>query len=335
MIMTTDLAPRQIKTRALWYAGMRECALNDEIITVHPGEALVRTLYSGISRGTERLVFEGRVPASECERMKGPNMAGSFPFPVKYGYCAVGRVEDGPAQLLGRHAFALHPHQEQFALPAGQLTLLPENLPPRRAVLAANMETALNALWDAGAGPGDRIAVVGAGVLGLLVASIAARLPGTDVTLIDVDAARAAPAAALGCAFSTDGEGAEDADIVFHTSASAAGLNRAISLAGFEGTIVELSWHGTGDTPVTLGGAFHSRRLKLVSSQVGHVADSRRARWTYARRMAKALELLGDARLDALITDDIPFADAPARLPALFAPGAKGLTAVLSYQAEP
>lgn len=323
--------PRQIGTRALWYVGARECALNDETVTFQPGQALVRTLYSGISRGTERLVFEGRVPASESERMKGPNMAGSFPFPVKYGYCAVGVVEDGPAGLIGGNVFALHPHQAHFVLPTEQLTLLPASLPPRRAVLAANMETALNALWDSGAGPGDRIAVVGAGVVGLLVASLAAKLPGADVTVVDIDASRATLAVSLGCRFSTDGAEAQDADIVFHTSASAAGLNKAISLAGFEGTIIELSWHGAGDTPVALGGAFHSRRLKLVSSQVGHVSDSRRARWSYARRMAKALELLADDRLDALITDDIPFADAPARLPALFAPGARGLTAILTY----
>lgn len=329
--MTTEFLSDRFDSRALWYVGPRECALNDVTVTPAPGDVLVRTLFSGISRGTERLVFEGRVPASEHERMKGPNMAGAFPFPVKYGYCAVGVVEAGPASMLGRHVFALHPHQTRFALPPEHLTVLPPGLPPRRAVLAANMETALNALWDAGAGPGDRIAVVGAGVVGLLVASIAAKLPGAEVTLVDVDPSRAAVAAALGCRFSGDGGDAGDCDIVIHTSASAAGLNRAIALAGFEGTIIELSWHGSGETPVALGGSFHSRRLRLVSSQVGHVSDSRRARWSYARRMAKALDLLGDARLDALITDDIPFADAPARLPALFAPAAKGLTAVLTY----
>jgi threonine dehydrogenase-like Zn-dependent dehydrogenase len=198
-------------------------------------------------------------------------------------------------------------------------------------VLAANAETALNALWDAGAGPGDRIGVVGAGVVGLLVASLAARLPGADVTIIDIDATRAGIAASLGCQFSSDGAGIADCDIVIHTSASAAGLNKAISLAGFEGTVVELSWHGAGDTPVALGGAFHSRRLKLLSSQVGHVATSRRPRWDYARRMAKALDMLADDRLDALITQDIPFNEAPKRLPALFAPGSPHLTAVLTY----
>jgi 2-desacetyl-2-hydroxyethyl bacteriochlorophyllide A dehydrogenase len=316
----------------LWYVRPRECALNVEPLAPGPDEAVVRTLYSGVSRGTERLVFEGRVPESEHERMRGPGMGGAFPFPVKYGYCAVGEVIAGPAELIGAHVFALNPHQCHFALSPKRLTVLPAGLPPRRAILAANMETALNALWDSGASPGDRIAVVGAGVVGLLVASLAAKLPGADVTVVDVDPRRADIAGALGCRFSPDGADAADSDVVFHTSATAAGLNRAIALAGFEGRIVELSWHGAGETPVALGGAFHSRRLKLVSSQVGHVSDSRRARWSYARRMAKALELLAaDARLDALITDDIAFDDAPHRLPALFAPGAAGLTAALIY----
>ncbi len=292
----------------------------------------MRTLFSGISRGTERLVFEGRVPESERERMRGPSMAGAFPFPVKYGYCAVGMVVAGPDELLARHVFALHPHQTHFALPPERLTPLPATLSPRRAVLAANMETALNALWDSGAGPGDRIVVIGAGVVGLLVASLCAGLPGADVTVVDIDASRANLAAAMGAGFAAPDAAPDDADIVVHASATAAGLNLAISLAGFEATIVELSWHGAAETPVALGGAFHSRRLRLVSSQVGHVADSRRARWSYARRMAKALDLLAaDARLDQLITDEIPFAEAPARLPALFAPGATGLTAVLTY----
>ena len=317
--------------RALWYVGPRECALNDEPFAPAPGQAVVRTLFSGVSRGTERLVFEGRVPESEHERMRGPRMAGDFPFPVKYGYCAVGMVVEGPDDLIARHVFALHPHQSRFALAAADLAVLPRGLPPRRAVLAANMETALNGLWDSGAGPGDRIAVVGAGVIGLLVASLAARMPGADVTVVDLDPSRAAIAESLGARFAAPDAAQGEADVVFHASASAPGLNLAIDLAGFEARIVELSWHGAAPAPVALGGAFHSRRLALVSSQVGHVSASRRARWPYARRMAKALELLDDPRLDALITHEIPFEDAPARLPALFAPGAPGLTAVLTY----
>lgn len=315
---------------ALWYAAARECVLNtEELLAPGPGECLVRTLWSGISRGTERLVFEGRVPESEYERMRAPFQQGAFPFPVKYGYCAVGMVDAGPAELRGRTVFCLHPHQDRFVVQADRVTMLPEGLPARRAVLAANMETALNAHWDAGSGPADRIVVVGGGVLGLLVAYIAARLPGAEVTLVDLDESRAGLAQALGCGSALPAACPQDADLVFHASASAAGLATAIGAAGFEARIVELSWYGEGSVAAPLGGAFHARRLQLISSQVGQVSPSRRARFDYARRMQAALALLADERLDALITDEIAFKDAPARLPALFA-GA-GLTAVLRY----
>ncbi|RXT26128.1 dehydrogenase [Bosea sp. Tri-39] len=315
---------------ALWYAAARECVLNaEELPAPAPGDCLVRTLWSGISRGTERLVFDGRVPESEYERMRAPLQQGAFPFPVKYGYCAVGIVDAGPAELLGKRVFCLHPHQDRFVVPADRVALVPESVPMRRAVLAANMETALNAHWDAGSGPADRIVVVGGGVLGLLVAYLAARLPGAEVTLVDLDDSRAEIAASLGCRFALPADCPQDADVVFHASASAAGLATAIGAAGFEARIVELSWYGEGSVAAPLGGAFHARRLQLVSSQVGQVSPSRRARFDYARRANAALALLADARLDALITDEIAFRDAPSRLPALFA-GA-GLTAVLRY----
>lgn len=318
------------QTTALWYAAAGECVLNtEELPAPAPGECLVRTLWSGISRGTERLVFEGRVPESEYERMRAPLQQGAFPFPVKYGYCVVGTVDAGPDELLGRTVFCLHPHQDRFVVSADRVTPLPEGLSARRAVLAANMETALNAHWDAGSGPADRIVVVGGGVLGLLTAYIATRLPGAEVTLVDLDEGRAGLARALGCRFALPADCPQDADLVFHASASAGGLATAIGAAGFEARIVELSWYGEGSVAAPLGGAFHARRLQLISSQVGQVSPSRRARFGYARRMQAALALLADERLDGLITDEIAFKDAPARLPVLFA-GA-GLTAVLRY----
>ena len=320
---------------ALWYAEAGVVDLRPAKAEAGPGQALVRMLWSGLSRGTERLVFTGRVPASEYERMRAPLQEGSFPFPVKYGYCAVGLVEaaDEAPELVGRSVFCLHPHQTRFAAPISMLTPLPEALSPRRAVLAANMETALNALWDSGAGPGDRIVVVGAGLVGLLVAYLAAGLPGADVTVVDLDASRQPIAESFGARFATPGDfGAPgDADVVFHASAAAAGLGVALGAAALEARVVELSWYGDGDVPAPLGGAFHSRRLTLVSSQVGQVAPTRRPRWSYGRRLAKALELLADARLEALITEDVAFADLPHALPRLLAPGAKGLATVVDY----
>jgi len=326
----TAEASAKTAATALWYVGPGECALNEVVLPPRgPQDCLVRTLWSGISRGTERLVFGGRVPLSEYDRMRAPFQQGEFPFPIKYGYCAVGLVEAGPDEVLGETVFCLYPHQDRFIVPAGRVAIVPKAVPARRAVLTANMETALNAHWDAASGPADHIVVVGGGVLGLLVAYLGARLPGASVTLVDVDPGRAALAATLGFDFALPQDCPGDADLVFHASASAAGLATAIGAAGFEARIVELSWYGEGTVAAPLGGAFHSKRLQLVSSQVGQVSPSRRPRFDYARRTQAALSLLADERLDGLISDEIAFTEAPARLPALFA-GA-GLTAVLRY----
>lgn len=322
--------------RALWFEGPGRAAIRPAPLRpAKAGQARVRTLFSGVSRGTERLVFTGKAPPSEHERMRCPMQEGEFSYPVKYGYCAVGITEEGPAHLIGRPVFALHPHQTGFVADAGMLRPLPEGLPPRRAVLSANMETALNALWDSGAGPGDRIVVAGAGVVGMLTAYLAARLPGADVTLVDLEPSRAQAAARLGVPFETAdafaARGCAEADVVFHASAHAGGLALAIGAAGMEARILEMSWYGEGAVAAPLGGAFHSKRLQLISTQVGQVSPSRRPRWDYARRMDKAMELLRDDRLDALIDVEVAFEDLPEKMGELLAPGAKGLGIVVRY----
>jgi NADPH:quinone reductase-like Zn-dependent oxidoreductase len=269
----------------------------------------IETLYSGISRGTERLVSRGEVPVSEHQRMRGAGMEGIFPFPVKYGYCNVGRVIEGP--LEGRCVFALFPHQTLYRLPHASLTLLPEALPPERAILGANMETALNILWDSGAGAGDKIAVIGAGVVGALVAKLAAAMPGAEVTLVDTNSARRELASALDLESAAPRDSPRDCDVVIHSSASEAGLELALSIAGQGATIVEASWFGDRSVNVTLGGPFHSRRLRLISSQVGDLPADRLPRWTYNRRMAKALDLLCDPVLNVLISGESFFYDLP------------------------
>jgi 2-desacetyl-2-hydroxyethyl bacteriochlorophyllide A dehydrogenase len=300
---------------ALWIEDAGRCSLRQEVLPARDGATvLVRTLYSGISRGTESLIFEGRVPASEYERMRGPGMDGDFPFPVKYGYAAVGVVEAGPPDLLEREVFCLHPHQDFFIVPVERVTVLPLSLPPRRAILAANMETALNVVWDAAIQPGDRVAVFGAGVVGTLVAYLSSRIAGTDTVLVDREPRRAALAASLGLTFVSPNEldGTGEFDVIVNATASPQALEAAISLAGLESRIVEASWYGDRSVSLPLGGAFHARRLSLISSQVGNLPQSHRARWTYARRLAKALELLLDVRLDSLISGETPFAELPA-----------------------
>jgi len=330
--------------RALWYVrpGIAEVR-HEPLPALPPGHAQVRTLYSALSRGTERLVLAGAVPPSEYASMRAPLQAGAFPFPVKYGYCATGIVEQGPPELVGRAVFCLHPHQDLFLAPVAMLIPVPDGIPPKRATLAANMETALNAVWDSGAAPGDRIVIVGAGIVGLMVAAVCAKLPGADVTVIDVLSERRAIVEALGATFAgpadmaggAAADGARDADIVFHTSAHPAGLATALACAGLEATIVEMSWYGTKPVEAPLGGAFHARRLRLISSQVGQVSPGHRPRWDYRRRLTKALDMLGDPVvgpvLDQLVATEIAFTDAATAVPAALTGEASGLAPVIRY----
>ena len=318
---------------ALWYVGPGRGELREEPRgEPAAGEVRVRALHGALSRGTERLVFSGRVPQSEFERMRAPFMGGTFPFPVKYGYATVGRIEAGPTELQDRIVFALHPHQSVFTIPADAAIPVPAAVPPRRAVLAANMETALNAVWDAPPGPADRIAIVGAGVVGALVGYLCGKLPGARVVLIDIDGSRADLAKRLGLEFAKPDAVPADCDVVFHATGTAAGLATALRVAGEEASIVELSWYGSGEVPIPLGGTFHSRRLRLISSQVGRVAPSHRARWSSRRRLEGALALLADPALDALLAAAVAFEDLPAQLPKILAPESGILCQVIDYR---
>jgi NADPH:quinone reductase-like Zn-dependent oxidoreductase len=297
-----------------------------------PGEILVEALASGISRGTETLVFHGRVPESQRQIMRAPHQVGDFTFPLKYGYSSVGVVAAGPDEWLGRRVFCLHPHQDRYVVPRGAVVAVPATVTDERAVLAANMETVVNALWDAAPRVGDRVAVVGAGVIGALAATVAARIPGAAVQLVDVNPEKAAIASALGVSFALPNVATPEADLVFHASATAEGLATALDLAGFEATIVELSWYGDRQVAVALGEGFHSRRLRLVSSQVGAVAAPQRARWDRRRRLALALDLLADARFDALLAPPAPFARLPEVMSGLAAGPSEVMCQVISYK---
>jgi threonine dehydrogenase-like Zn-dependent dehydrogenase len=276
-----------------------------------PNDVIVRTLYSGVSRGTETLVFRGGVPASQYDVMRAPFQDGDFPGPVKYGYLNVGVVEHGPADLLGRTVFCLYPHQTRYVVPASAVTPVPDTVPPERAVLAGTVETAVNALWDAAPLIGDRIAVVGGGMVGCCVAGVLAGLPGARVQLVDVDPRRAEIADAFGVGFATPDRATGECDLVIHASATEAGLARSLELLAPEGEVVELSWYGDRRVTVSLGEAFHSRRLGIRASQVGAVAPARRSRRTFADRLSLALDLLANPAFDVLITGQSEFAELP------------------------
>lgn len=299
-----------------------------------PDEVLVRTRWTGVSRGTETLVFAGRVPASQYAAMRAPFQEGDLPAPVKYGYLNVGEVEQGPDHLRGRTVFCLYPHQTAYVVPATAVVPVPDAVPPARAVLAGTVETAVNALWDAPPLVGDRVSVVGGGMVGCCVAALLARFPGVRVELVDVDPARAAVAAALGVQFATPQRATGDRDLVVHASATGAGLQRALDLLAPEGTVVELSWYGDRPVQVALGGNFHSGRLTVRGSQVGAVAPARRASRGFADRLALALELLADPAFDALITGESPFAELPDVLPRLTTGSLPALCHLISYDGK-
>jgi threonine dehydrogenase-like Zn-dependent dehydrogenase len=312
---------------------------------VGPDDALVRTQRSAVSRGTESLVLGGHVPPSQYRLMRAPFQEGELPGPVKYGYLNVGTVEEGPAALRGRAVFCLYPHQTAYVVPAAALVPVPAEVPGRRAVLAGTLETAVNAVWDLGALPGDRVAVVGAGMVGCCVARLLTQVPGVAVTLLDVDATRSDTARALGVAFARPddvrdadpgaaGDGAGGYDFVVHTSATAAGLQLSLDLLAPDGEVLELSWYGDRPVELSLGGAFHSGRLAVRASQVGAVARSRRARRTRRERLVLAMDLLRDPAYDCLLTGESAFDELPAVLPRLASGELGGLCHSITYGEE-
>jgi hypothetical protein len=323
---------QRLSSMALWYVAPKLGQLKPVALgELAPDHCRVATRYSAMSRGTESLVFNGLVPASEYERMATPLMQGSFPFPVTYGYCNVGTVIEGPEPWLDQAVFCLAPHQSIYDAPISLMARVPDGLPLPRAAMAANMETALNAVWTGKPGPADQIAIVGGGVVGLLVAYLCTQLPGANVTLIDPLASREAVCTQLGVRYAPESGDLKNCDVVFHASGHGSGLQTSISLAGKEATVVELSWYGSRAVTLELGGAFHSQQLRLQSCQVGHIENSHRSRWSYQRRLCAALDLLFDDRLDALLEPAIAFTQLGSALDDILGQGQSRLCQIIDY----
>ena len=323
------------RARALWITGAGRCEIrHEEVPEPADGEVLVRTLYTGISRGTEALVFNGAVPASEFQRMRAPFQQGDFPAPIKYGYINVGVVEQGPVRLQGRQVFCMYPHQTRYVVPVGAVYPLPDGLPAERAILAAYLETVVNGLWDATPRAGDRIAVVGAGTIGCLFAWLAGRFPGCMVELIDINPRKHAVADALNVSFKLPEQATAGADLVVHASGTAAGLSTALRLGGFEAKVVEMSWFGDHAVSLALGEAFHSQRLTLQSSQVSSIARAQTGRWSAQRRLELVFRLLADGCLDKLITGESYFDELPTVLATLSTRPGNSLCHRINYSHE-
>lgn len=322
------------RARALWTIAPGEAELrNSSLDLPQEGEVMVRALFGAISRGTESLVFAGAVPAAMVSAMRCPNQEGELSLPVKYGYCSVGEVIQGASEFLGKRVFCLHPHQDVYVVPKTAVSVIPDEVPSSRAVLAANMETAINALWDAEPTIGSRVTVIGAGAVGLLVSRLVSQIPGVDLEVVDTNSDKDALGLLLGVRCLRPGQASPDRDLVIHATGNGAGLQTALDLAGTEATVVELSWYGTQPVTLQLGGPFHNRRLKIVSSQVGTVAPRMRPRWSYARRMSLALDLLKDNALDALLSAPTAFEQLPQALPSLFSTPGSTVTHLIDYLA--
>lgn len=316
--------------QALVYCAPGEARI--DTVDLPPQGIRVMTRFSGISRGTERLIFNGLVPEAEHDRMRAPLQSGDFPFPVRYGYAATGTVDDPTTDLHGREVFCLHPHQTAFRAPQAMVLPIPRNVPASRAILAANMETALNAIWDARLRPGSKCLVVGAGLLGWLITALLSRRPDLSVDITDIRTDTGVKADDFSVNFMTpDRTNSCSYDVAFHTSASSAGLQSALDALNFEGRVIELSWYGVRETQINLGGNFHANRLSILCSQVGHVAPTHRHAVTHRDRLARALTALDDPRLDLLITHEVHFRDLPESLPRLLADDAPGIATRIVY----
>lgn len=311
MTISETSHPKRLAT-AYWTVGPCEGELRSEALhEPTAGQALVRALYSGISKGTELVIHEAHVPKRVARSMRAPNQEGDFPGPVKFGYLSVGIVEEGPGEWLGKTVFCLHPHQDRYVVPVEALTLVPEDVPPRRAVLTGTVETAINGLWEGGPCIGDRIAVVGSGLVGGMVAALLRSFPLSRLQMVDADPRRRTLAVALGVDFAQPDDALADCDLVFHCSASEEGLSRSLQLAGDDGQIIEMSWYADHSIKLPLGEDFHARRLSIRSSQVGAVALSRRHRRTTKDRLELAVSLLRDPVFDAFLTGESRFEELP------------------------
>jgi len=299
-----------MQATSLWHISPTASELQSEkLATPTDNKLIIKSLYSLVSTGTERLVASGLVPPSMHQLMQVPSMGGDFNFPVKYGYSLVGKVVS-KGDLEGRLVHLLHPHQNQLITDSSAISLLSKAIPAKRAALASNMETALNAVWDSGVSVGDKVVVCGFGMIGGLVARLLALMPAVEVVVLEKNAYRIAQATKMG--FTVNPSTLQNFDCSFHTSGSSVGLQTCIEAVGMEGKIIELSWYGTKSVQLQLGADFHYHRKQLISSQVGHVPFAKNARWDYARRKAVVWELLQNQVFDAHITDEVAFADGPA-----------------------
>jgi len=290
----------------LWHnhADSWQVAVDSSSHQLAPDQVLVRSLYSLVSTGTERLVMTSELDEPTRKRMSLPLMKGTFDQDFTYGYSLTGVIEQGPADLVGQHVHLLHPHQSYAIVATSDITVIPEAL-AERAVLVSNLETVINAVWDSQVSLGDEVLVIGYGIIGALLVQLLRQMPGVTVRVYDIDPTKQQ----LANPYET-GNPAKEFDIVFHTSGSSSGLQYGIDQLKPEGTLMELSWYGGRKVEVALGQSFHYDRKKIISTQVSTIPHCRAQRWDYARRKQLAISLLSLIDFEHLIMNSISFSEA-------------------------
>ncbi len=302
-----------METTALWHLSESSTILKTtNIRNDHPTSCLIKSLYSLVSTGTERLVAQGKVPGNLQEAMKVPYMEGSFGFPLTYGYSLVGEIIEGPEHLISKNVHIMHPHQSMLYADEAHVALIPEDIPSKRAVLISNLETAINAVWDSEVTLGENVFVAGFGTIGSLLCQVLRKFPAIDLHVLEPNQARCEKARSWGFnAVQAITLPEPPFDVAFNTSCHENGLQVCIDSVGYEGKVVELSWYGTQSVNINLGKSFHHFRKQIISSQVSQIPGHKLSRWDYRRRKALAFDLLKDPFFDELLTDEISFEDAP------------------------
>jgi threonine dehydrogenase-like Zn-dependent dehydrogenase len=279
---------------------------------IEPDMQIVKSTYSLISVGTERLVAKGLVPDALKETMRVPFMQGSFDFPLKYGYSLVGIVIKGKPSLVGKTVHLMHPHQNFAIVPAEHLTIVPDSVPSQRAVLASNMETAVNAIWDSGISFGERIIICGFGVIGASIAILASQIPSTRVVIHETNPNRKNVALSMGFElFDTRNSGTQLFDVAFNTSASGEALQVCIDNTMPKSKIIEVSWYGINSVNVSLGGSFHTGQKQIVSSQVSNISENKQSHFNHLRRKQVVFDLLQNSIFDQLPFHFVDFKQLP------------------------
>jgi len=304
-----------MKSRTLVFAGPGQIVIEEQQAGTPRGDQLlVQTQFSGISAGTELLIYRGEAPPEMQADGNLPALAGTLAFPLHYGYSAVGEVialgPEAPSELLGRLVFAFHPHASHFLVAAAAVTPLPDDLPAEAALFLPNMETAINFLHDGAPLAGERVVVFGQGVVGLLTTALLSRIPLGSLITADPDPMRRATSRDFGAAQSlspSELQGlTQQADLTYELTGDPQALNQAISVTGFEGRVVLGSWYGTKQASLNLGGRFHRSRIRLLSSQVSTIASTLTGRWDKRRRLEFALQMVRAIEPARLITHRIP-----------------------------